>query len=577
MRLPLAFLLLLPVCAQLRAADPLPQGEKPPKEALLRDVFQAQFGKEQLAQFEPHPTPGQLVQRMSPEQRQGARARLGELELAAKTPEDLKEIARGYLILDEHAPNAGDGAIRVAVKLRELEPEKSDGFTLAASGFQQMGDYPAAAQWAREALKRNPDDETAKAVFMLSAGRTRRGGPDARGVPPERGPKADGFDQGVPDSGASPEALDLMREAVVARRAGDMDKTFQLAAAAMRADPASKGVQEFYRSVEEDRSKHGETPEYLRRSREALDAGRGDEAVMWAQKAAERSRHPTVYKILEATKRHAANLPQSAPSNGSGTSKAPANGGFPLWPVGTGLGLLGIGYGIYRGGRHSSEEMEDSVQKSGFFSDPLGTVSDIASRAKIFVEDHPYASLGVGLGALVLAAGLAGPSLLAGGGGSFMSGGGAATLAPAAATSVAVPAGGVGLAQAGPAVAAGSLLLMAGDSKDATKTDKGQTKQPSVDDRKDRIDVEEIFEDPNLLSGKSPQEADAIIERSSNWKVEALGRGDHKGQGWALREYDAAGRKTGRLIRWHPGGGHHGPNPYWKVSSPKGGVSPGIR
>ena len=29
---------------------------------------------------------------------------------------------------------------------------------------------------------------------------------------------------------------------------------------------------------------------------------------------------------------------------------------------------------------------------------------------------------------------------------------------------------------------------------------------------------------------------------------------------------------TGKYIQWHPGGGHHGPDPYWKVSSPQGGT-----
>lgn len=27
---------------------------------------------------------------------------------------------------------------------------------------------------------------------------------------------------------------------------------------------------------------------------------------------------------------------------------------------------------------------------------------------------------------------------------------------------------------------------------------------------------------------------------------------------------------TGRIIQWHPGGGHHGKSQYWKVSLGKG-------
>lgn len=36
-----------------------------------------------------------------------------------------------------------------------------------------------------------------------------------------------------------------------------------------------------------------------------------------------------------------------------------------------------------------------------------------------------------------------------------------------------------------------------------------------------------------------------------------------------LREYGIK-EPTGRMIQWHPGGGHHGVNPYWKVSSGSG-------
>ncbi len=358
MRFLLALFIFFPACPRVCVAEqappqsqePLPKADQAPRPDLLRDAFQATFNKEQLSLFKTPPTPEQLAQRMSPEQRQAARAALGRLERTAKSPEDLKEVAKGYLLLDERSPNAGEGAARVAARLRELEPESPDGFALEASGLHQMGDYPAAAQSAKEALKRDPNDETAKAVFMLSAGRTRRVPATLLGaaVPAGR----------VPDSEISAQAQELMRQAVIAHREGDMDKTIQFAQAAMRAEPASSEVQDFYRMVGAERSKHEETTEYLRRSREALDAGRGDDAVMWAQKAADRSQHPTVYKILELTKQKAENPAASAPSQVSRSSKTPPNDGFPFWPVGAGLGLLGIGYGVYRGTKqaYSSEE-----------------------------------------------------------------------------------------------------------------------------------------------------------------------------------------------------------------------------
>ena len=85
--------------------------------------------------------------------------------------------------------------------------------------------------------------------------------------------------------------------------------------------------------------------------------------------------------------------------------------------------------------------------------------------------------------------------------------------------------------------------------------------------------VDDIFANPRILSGKTPQQVEQILGKTPGWRTETLGRGAHKGEGWVFREYNQAGNATGRVIRWHPGGGHHGPNPYWRVSSPKGGLS----
>jgi hypothetical protein len=89
--------------------------------------------------------------------------------------------------------------------------------------------------------------------------------------------------------------------------------------------------------------------------------------------------------------------------------------------------------------------------------------------------------------------------------------------------------------------------------------------------------VEDIFENPELLRSVQTPEAlsgDVISEAEGNgFRVEKLGKGTHAGQGWVLREYNADGNTTGRIIQWHPGGGHHGALPYWKVSSGAGGTT----
>ena len=85
--------------------------------------------------------------------------------------------------------------------------------------------------------------------------------------------------------------------------------------------------------------------------------------------------------------------------------------------------------------------------------------------------------------------------------------------------------------------------------------------------------VADILENPHLLMEKTPAEVQELLVGAvpENWKIEKLRKGSRKGQGWVLREYIASGeRATGRVIRWHPGGGHHGPEPYWRVSNPNG-------
>lgn len=65
-----------------------------------------------------------------------------------------------------------------------------------------------------------------------------------------------------------------------------------------------------------------------------------------------------------------------------------------------------------------------------------------------------------------------------------------------------------------------------------------------------------------------------VLGNTPGWRAETLGRGAHRGQGYVLREYTTRGDPTGRMIQWHPGGGHHGPDPYWRVRGGEGGISP---
>lgn len=82
---------------------------------------------------------------------------------------------------------------------------------------------------------------------------------------------------------------------------------------------------------------------------------------------------------------------------------------------------------------------------------------------------------------------------------------------------------------------------------------------------------------PNLLKGKSPLQVEGILGKTPGWRIKTLGQGSQKGNGWVLRQYNAKGNPTGPQLRWHPGGGHHGPTPYWRVVGPNGDLGGIIR
>lgn len=86
--------------------------------------------------------------------------------------------------------------------------------------------------------------------------------------------------------------------------------------------------------------------------------------------------------------------------------------------------------------------------------------------------------------------------------------------------------------------------------------------------------IDNLFDDPWQLEGKEPGDISDVTKwaEQNGWKTETLGRGSNQGQGFILRQYGSNGKPTGRMIQWHPGGGHHGPDPYWKLSDPLKGT-----
>lgn len=105
-----------------------------------------------------------------------------------------------------------------------------------------------------------------------------------------------------------------------------------------------------------------------------------------------------------------------------------------------------------------------------------------------------------------------------------------------------------------------------------------------MEDKQKQLKIKDILINPDLLKGKTPDEVQRLLgEIPREWQVEKLRRGSQKGRGWVLRKYRTKGdptrgavREAGPLIRYHPGGSHHGQKPYWRVSdgNTKSGIIP---
>ena len=77
--------------------------------------------------------------------------------------------------------------------------------------------------------------------------------------------------------------------------------------------------------------------------------------------------------------------------------------------------------------------------------------------------------------------------------------------------------------------------------------------------------LEKYIESPQKIKNVSVQKIKKIALKE-NLEIGTLSKGSHKGQGFKVNW------GGNRLIQYHPGGGHHGSQSYWKVSSSKNGV-----
>ncbi|WMJ23149.1 hypothetical protein RBG61_00390 [Paludicola sp. MB14-C6] len=85
--------------------------------------------------------------------------------------------------------------------------------------------------------------------------------------------------------------------------------------------------------------------------------------------------------------------------------------------------------------------------------------------------------------------------------------------------------------------------------------------------------IRNIVNMPSKITSFSPQQV-ANLAKSSGWSVEPLGKGSlagvpyEEGGGFSMR----APNGGSEYIQYHPGGGHHGSSPYYKISSGPNGT-----
>lgn len=84
-------------------------------------------------------------------------------------------------------------------------------------------------------------------------------------------------------------------------------------------------------------------------------------------------------------------------------------------------------------------------------------------------------------------------------------------------------------------------------------------------------DLDDLLTNPRRLNNAIPQEWYTFL-RNRSFNPRPLGQGSKKG----IPFENGGGFKVNwggdRILQFHPGGGHHGSAPYWKISSGAGGT-----
>jgi len=94
----------------------------------------------------------------------------------------------------------------------------------------------------------------------------------------------------------------------------------------------------------------------------------------------------------------------------------------------------------------------------------------------------------------------------------------------------------------------------------------------SNDDPTANITMQDIINNPYLVENMTPEQV-AQIAAMEGWVVGSLKQSQHGSAGISMNKPNAKGTDfTDQYIQYHEGGGYHGDEPYWKISSAKGGT-----